>query len=361
MEAHRQHQNTLALFRQFPKPSTYHHPPQKTIFRADTSPIEVIKVTNSTSHPTATNIPLVHWQTTPRSKVTQAPNPNNSNNDNDNSSHNGQNTNEPNITITASPQHQPELKAGPTNSTNTNVTTSTGYLTIPFPSGPIPPSTQFNLFNLNSEADFLMASLVPVLLATLLSIPIQILVSSLNSMLTFRALTHRHGGATGQDSLTLSRSGHFILFAPIKSIEYLRRLGDPLTLLNLLLSTLSIVFVPLSSEVIRLEYSIECDYNLGPHRCALGLRKALGPMQAAETLLVVMAVLVIGIGVLLVRWRSGVPTDPWSIASMASLFQSSEERFRELVRSIGPFSSSGEADREDTQVHIAKALEGKRF
>ena len=54
-----------------------------------------------------------------------------------------------------------------------------------------------------------MVSLTPTLLATLLSVPVQDLCNSFNSMLPFRALASRNGAAA-EYSLLLSRSGGIV-------------------------------------------------------------------------------------------------------------------------------------------------------
>ncbi|KAK3314089.1 hypothetical protein B0H66DRAFT_451860, partial [Apodospora peruviana] len=204
----------------------------------------------------------------------------------------------------------------------------------PYAPGPIAPEAQAKFFNLRSEADYLMASLIPVLLATLLSIPMQIFTNSIHSMLPFRAMGYDDNGALAEDSLCLSRTSNLIV-APKIAVRFIRRFRDPLPLLVLILSLGSMVLVPLSSEVIRLEFSpVECVRN--DTLCAYGLRKSALPLRAAEGLLVFTTILVLGLGVILFRWRSGVAAEPWSIASMASLLSGSQPQLRDLMRSLPP-------------------------
>ncbi|VBB81088.1 Putative protein of unknown function [Podospora comata] len=218
------------------------------------------------------------------------------------------------------------------------------------PIGPIPPEVRGNFFNLRSETDYLMASLIPVLLATLLGIPVQIAVSSLNSMLPFRALGHETG-TLPEDSLHLPSNSWL---APWIACRFLHRFKDPLPFLNVLLGLLSTILIPLSAETIRLEFtSINC--KVFSRVCAFGLRKAGIPMRAAEGVLVAIAVLVIAIGVLLSRWKSRVATEPWSIASMAGLLSDAE--VRGLVRSL-PGCTEGGYLRDD---QIASVLTGRRY
>ena len=226
--------------------------------------------------------------------------------------------------------------------------------TPPPGSGPISPDAHENFFNLRSETDYLMASVIPVLLATLLSIPIQIFTNSIGYMLPFRALGH-HNGAEAKDSLCLSRNPSFLESCSI-SFRFIRRFNDPLPLLCLLLNLFLLILVPLSSETIRLELTTDCGSNLLPNLplrvCAVGLRKSGPVIRVAEGLLVAISILIIGIGVILFRWRSALLADPWSVASITSLLPPQGE-LRALLLAI--------STTRDTDTNLKKALQGRRF
>lgn len=226
--------------------------------------------------------------------------------------------------------------------------------TPPPGSGPISPDAHESFFNLRSETDYLMASVIPVLLSTLLSIPIQIFTSSIGYILPFRALGH-FDGARPKDSLCLSRNPSFLESCSI-SFRFLRRFHDPLPLLCLLLNLLLLILVPLSSETIRLELTTDCGSSLLPDLplrvCAFGLRKSGPVIRVTEGLLVSIAILAICIGVLLFRWRSGLLSEPWSIASMTSLLPPQGE-LRALLRAI--------PDGRDNDSAINEVLNGRRF
>ncbi|KAM7210920.1 hypothetical protein V8F06_013703 [Rhypophila decipiens] len=210
------------------------------------------------------------------------------------------------------------------------------------PSGPIDPSSQAKFFNLRSETDYLMASVVPVLLATLFAIPIQVLVTSLNSMLPFRTLGHYPQGVTAEDSLCLSRNPDFH--------------GPP--------------------EVIRLEYTTECSTGdptgldlhpnpvTGLQLCAFGVRKSGPLMRTTEGLLVSMALLTVAIGYLLVRWRTGVLPEPWSMASTATLPSARGSETAGILRAavlMERKANSQERGGKGITVHIEQALANKQF
>ncbi|KAM7193242.1 hypothetical protein V8F33_007942 [Rhypophila sp. PSN 637] len=231
--------------------------------------------------------------------------------------------------------------------------------------GPIAPGAEARMFNIDSSADFLLASLIPVLATTLLSMAIQVFVSSLNIMLPFRALTaRRKEGAKAKDSLLLARSSPSSsspIYGPNISWRFLRQLNDPLALLNFLQSTISTILVPLSNEVIHLELTTECDNSPFSHDkpsdpsrriCAYGLRRQDTTMRVAETLLVALAILIVSIGYLLLRWRSGVSSEPWSVASMSSLFSGSSKEFKEVLRSTQKRTDTSTNDNSKTKHNV---------
>ncbi|KAM7189384.1 hypothetical protein V8F33_010072 [Rhypophila sp. PSN 637] len=84
-------------------------------------------------------------------------------------------------------------------------------------------------------------------------------------MLPFRTLGHYPQGVTTEDTLCLSRNPAFH-GPPVIGCRLLYRFLDPLPLLGFALGTLSTVLIPLSSEVIRLEYTTECSTCHGPSR-----------------------------------------------------------------------------------------------
>jgi hypothetical protein len=217
---------------------------------------------------------------------------------------------------------------------------------IPSGPGPIDPGAQA-AYHLLTEADYLRVSLIPILLATILSILVQIFVSNLNLMLPFRALS-RADGATAEDSLCLSRGGFIGL---LRSFRFIFVGGDSLPFLNSMLLVFSAILVPLSSETIKLEVQ----YNICPQLvCPSGLRNSIAPSRTAETVLVIMAGLLVGIT--LFRWRSGVASDPWSTAAMASILPMRSDIRDSLVALPAHIDGS-----HIPTSQISQAIKGKRF
>ncbi|KAM7217674.1 hypothetical protein V8F06_006929 [Rhypophila decipiens] len=277
----------------------------------------------------------------------------------------------------------------------------------PRPQGPILPSAQSTFYNLRSETSYLMASVIPVLLATLLSIPIQVFTSSLSRTFPFRALTAFSGspsshaaensgtGAPAKDSILLSLSGggNGNPFEPVlTSLRFLSRYKDPLPLISVVLGFLAgVILVPVSSEVIRLEFTTQCsspsfmngyaDSNGGPtfsdnllgagpggagpnsRMCAFGVRKEGELMRVAEGILVALAALVLLSGVILSRWKSGVGSEAWSFAGMAALLGS--ERSGALGGMLRGLPNSEDGRKKDEMkgldAQVESLLKGKQF
>ncbi|KAK4217302.1 hypothetical protein QBC37DRAFT_308124 [Rhypophila decipiens] len=224
------------------------------------------------------------------------------------------------------------------------------------PKGPIPPGTQSLFFNLSSESAYLMVSVVPVLLATLLLVLLQVMTNAINSILPFRALVHPEG-ALPEDSLLLSRNPS-IFSSPFIAARFWGRFQDPLPLIGGLLSLLATVLVTLSSEVVRLVLTTDCggDHHHSVRVCAFGLRKS-NLLRAAEGLLGCLAVLAIVVAV--VMWRckaTGLADDPWSIEGMAGLVRNGDGGLVGLLRSV-----SAEKGKSAVREGIERSLQGRRF
>ncbi|KAM7211879.1 hypothetical protein V8F06_012754 [Rhypophila decipiens] len=275
----------------------------------------------------------------------------------------------------SSPSHSHAIADPILANATTSTTADTPKLTE-MPKGPIAPGKGSSFANLRSDADFFMASLAPVILATVLSIAIQVFTSSVSSMLPFRALGNSiSDGARAEDTLTLSRNTGLWGLA---GFRLLSRYRDVLSLINVLLGLLAAALVPVSSEVIRLEFSQYCGTSterknfadvpevLPGHNmvCAYGLRKSGPTMRLAEGIVAVMALMLCGMGYIIFCWRTGVGTEPWSIASMAALLVSSDYRIGDALLSIDapplPDTSRG-VNNGQTGAEIKQAFQGKRF
>jgi hypothetical protein len=174
-----------------------------------------------------------------------------------------------------------------------------------------------------SKAEYFTGFFLPPLLSALLTIPIRILDASARQLQPFRALS-RPGGADAASSLCLQTTGFYGVAAGFRALAK----GDPLVFLTSLLLLCSALLVPLSSEAVTLRLHGSCAYN-NFTGCAMTLGVFPRPAKATMGLLGAMAALVLAVTVVMVRWRSGVASNPWSIAGVAAL--TADETLRELV------------------------------
>ncbi len=166
-----------------------------------------------------------------------------------------------------------------------------------------------------SDSDYTIGSFLPVFLAVLLSIPIQILNINVKRMLPFRTLTHQGGAQAAADSLCLTPGG---IMGFLTSFRLLRRFRDPISLLGDILVICSGVLVALSSETIGLKLHGTCDLGIF-YGCYMSLSIFRAPTRSVEVLIIFMVVIIIALMFLLRKWRSGLPASPFNIFAMASL------------------------------------------
>ncbi|KUJ10400.1 uncharacterized protein LY89DRAFT_760226 [Mollisia scopiformis] len=218
--------------------------------------------------------------------------------------------------------------------------TATGAITAPsFPKET--GGTMGNLSHISSPllsipiepANYFVAMFVPVLMAAILSIFIQMVDKNLKLMLPFYALT-RSGGAAVTDSLCLVPGG---FAGSLHSIRLLFRNNEPISFLCDVLVLLTAVLISISSEAIGINLTGVCDLN-SFKGCSMFFDVFDGPSRAVEYLMVIMVAVIICICILLYSMRSGVAFSPWSIASIASFLS---EEMSELFQSLHLESRKG--------------------
>lgn len=242
------------------------------------------------------------------------------------------------------------------------LTTRTGY-SLPAGTAPLPPPHQTNPPTPNlprprkqvyvvSEGTYFIGLFLPTLLTTILSIPVQILDTNIKLMLPFFALA-RHGpkGATARDSLCLAPCK---VTAPLHSLRCLFKFGELVPILSDLLVLSAAVLTSVASEAVGFRLSGQCTVDR-LRGCIMSVWIFEAPFLVAEGLLLFMAVLVLGLGVLLRRMRSGVAVDPWNVGVVASLL--GDEWMRGILSAIEPTREGGRIGNEE----VVKLLEGKSF
>ncbi|KAK4188295.1 hypothetical protein QBC35DRAFT_382965 [Podospora australis] len=252
----------------------------------------------------------------------------------------------PTRTITANVQ-VPARTRVLTNSVGWVTMTVTEYPTFPTEEPGPPQQASVQVYSI-SKGQYFVGFFLPTLLAVMLTIPVRMIDMAAKQFQPWHALTHR-GGASAEESMCLRSDGIRGIATSVRAMTA----GQPLALLTKLLMIASIFLVPLSSEAVALKLHGSCS-NSDFNGCAMTLGVFLAPARATIALLGVMILLMILILLVLRKWRTGVASNPWTIAGVASLTTNSE------VRAVFSSLPVGRGKRV-THEQLAMALEGKNF
>lgn len=235
-----------------------------------------------------------------------------------------------------------------TNSAGVVTSTVTEYASFPTEEpGPPQQASSVSVYSI-SKGQYFVGFFLPTLLAVLLTIPVRMIDMAAKQFQPWHALTQRRG-ALAEESMVLRSDGIHGIVASVKAMSA----GQPLVFLTTLLTLTSIFLVPLSSEAIALKLHGNCS-NTDFNGCAMTLGVFLAPARATIALLGVMIVLMILILLVVRKWRTGVATNPWTIAAVASLSTNTE--VRDLFSSL-PTCRGQKVSHEE----LVRALEGKNF
>jgi hypothetical protein len=190
---------------------------------------------------------------------------------------------------------------------------------------------------------YVLVSFVPLILATLYTIPWKILDNTVREMEPFYQLS-QPGGATAENSLCLDYATSILLTTPFKAL----RRGHFIVLWSSLIS-LVVLFVPsLASEAVFVSVTGTCF----PHNKTCHSAWAVYPrlIRAIQALLSLIAVLLLFMIVYGYRRKSGVYSDPLSIAGLVSLLSNPPvlQTFRQI-------------DSTTKKQNLQRLLAGKRF
>ncbi|OIW28788.1 hypothetical protein CONLIGDRAFT_632999 [Coniochaeta ligniaria NRRL 30616] len=199
-----------------------------------------------------------------------------------------------------------------------------------------------------SKVDYFIGFFLPPIVCVLLTIPIRMIDLSAKNFQPFHELTHP-SGASAHESLTLETGGIYGIITSIRSMFG----GHPLVFLTTLLTLCSVLLVPLSTEAIGVTVHGVCS-DMDFKGCAMTLGVFLLPARATIALLAFMAIVAIFLLFFLARWRSGVATNPWSIAGIASISTNPD------VRALFAALPTGR-DERITNRQLVAAVEGRTF
>ncbi|KAK4209407.1 hypothetical protein QBC37DRAFT_324031 [Rhypophila decipiens] len=173
---------------------------------------------------------------------------------------------------------------------------------------------QSALFHPMTPQEYYLISFLPVFLAIVLSILAQMISSSIRMLLPFHMMT-RPGGVSAQDSIAMSTGG---LEGNINSIRLLFKFGDPVSFMGDLLVLLSAAITSLSGEAVGIKLEGSCT-NDSFQGCFMSIAVFKEPSRALEGLLGAMLVVLLAMLFLLNKWKTGIASNPTSIAAMAAL------------------------------------------
>ncbi|KAI2632658.1 hypothetical protein GGS26DRAFT_85697 [Hypomontagnella submonticulosa] len=202
-----------------------------------------------------------------------------------------------------------------TDSSGTPTATATLYPMIPPPSKDGKTKVVVKVYSIGPGAYF-TGMFLPTLLAIALAVPVRILDVNAKILQPWHELAHARGAA-GRESLCLDTSGWQSVVASVRSLLG----GQALVFLTTALVLASAVLIPVSAEAVAFDLrGIGCAVGSGSARnCAYVLSVFDQASKAALVLLGVMGVATLMILVVLIHWRSGLGTNPWSICGTASL------------------------------------------
>ncbi|GAB1319462.1 hypothetical protein MFIFM68171_09672 [Madurella fahalii] len=215
------------------------------------------------------------------------------------------------------------------------------------PSQPSGPQTVVRVYYI-SKGEYFVGFFLPTLLAVMLTIPIRMIDLAAKQLQPWHALTHKNG-ASAEESLCLRTGGIYGISSSVRSLAG----GQALVFLTTMLTLSSIFLVPLSAEAVSLKLHGSCS-KTDFRGCAMTLGVFLAPARATIALLGFMVILMLLIMCVLSRWRSGVTTNPWTIASIASLSTNPG------VRAVFSRLPTGRGGRI-THQRLVTALDGKTF
>lgn len=174
-----------------------------------------------------------------------------------------------------------------------------------------------------SYGQYFIGMFLPTLLAIALAIPIRILDVNAKILQPWHELTHARG-APGRASLCKDTSGWPSVTASVRSLAG----GQALVFLTTLLVVASALLIPLAAEAVAFDLrGVGCAVGSGSARNCAYVLSVFG--QAADATLACLALMgaaVFLVLVVLVRWRSGVGTNPWSVCGTASLALNADVR-----------------------------------
>ncbi|KAK4188105.1 hypothetical protein QBC35DRAFT_473851 [Podospora australis] len=197
-----------------------------------------------------------------------------------------------------------------------------------FPVFPDLPGASPSHFVFTKPASYFVVYFTPILLSVLILLPVQAIDVEITMLLPFRLLTKAGNGSV--HALPMRTGGFAGRWNGFRLL--LLKHGDPMSLVGDVMVICAAGLVTVSGETIGLKLRGTCikqNLNTG---CFVTIALFPGPARAAQALLGVLMVLIVLLGIMLSRWKTGTATHPTSVASVCTLMQ--VRGVRSLVQSV---------------------------
>ncbi|KAK1767228.1 hypothetical protein QBC33DRAFT_619924 [Phialemonium atrogriseum] len=168
-------------------------------------------------------------------------------------------------------------------------------------------------YNLTA-GDYFIGTFLPTFLAVMLVIPLRTIDLNAKLYQPFNALASSPRGAPGPESMTLQYTGLAGLLTPLATLLH----GRPVPFITTLAVACASLAVPLAAEAVGLKMHGHCREASAEH-CAAALGVSPAAATALVAVLACVALLMVVLVVLLLRWPTGVASNPWTVAGMAAL------------------------------------------
>ncbi|KAK3941797.1 hypothetical protein QBC46DRAFT_381465 [Diplogelasinospora grovesii] len=175
-----------------------------------------------------------------------------------------------------------------------------------------------------TEADIFLGTFLPALFGVAIVIPLRIIDLNAKLYQPFQSLA-RDGGSSGSESMLMQYTGVMAFITPI--ITMLQ--GHPVPFLTTLMVGCASLLVPLATEAIGLKLHGYCYLNTASSQCGPALGVSPIPANILIALMVFIIVMLALVMLLVRRWATGVCTNPWNLAGIASLARNPEIQIRQ--------------------------------
>ncbi|KAK4193252.1 hypothetical protein QBC35DRAFT_100332 [Podospora australis] len=175
-----------------------------------------------------------------------------------------------------------------------------------------------------TEADIFLGTFLPALLGVALVIPLRIIDLNVKLYQPFQSLARDKGGS-GSETVLMQYTGVMGFLTPVVTMLQ----GHPVPFITTLMVGCASFMVPLATEAIGLKLHGECYLNTASNRCAPALGVSPTPAKVLMALIAVVIVMLCLVLFFMTRYITGLYSNPWNIAGIASLAGNAQIRIQQ--------------------------------